>query len=396
MALSSVQRRRHHWHRWHGFVMGALVSSVFWLTIGNVRIGGNHHLLLTDNSLQINKATARGEDSLRKANTLQPPGRLEFNDSKDDTFRIWTFAHDSNILPPATLLNLRTWRHHNPNAEIVIVNDTTIEQYIPDIPDEFFRLYPAAKSDAFRAAIIYNHGGFYADLDFLMMDSISTMVDLLQTNEIVSYTSSDDVTCQESFSSNFHGGTRRNSFSANWWENIKDKITRVCDAGEMTADKVCCHAKDDPNPSECHVPWAFLEHLKLLDYDHPENGEFGNRTSTRACLAGDRSFQVDLVGVGAEIFWRPWPYNYDGMKCRRVGDDLYCTTKTNESRTVRKFFRRDAYHLFFSSCSNKSMTEEELLGGDILLSYMYRQSLGIPEPAAPILDSGRDQSAVCT
>ena len=229
------------------------------------------------------------------------------------------------------------------------------------------------------------------------MDSISTMVDLLQTNDIVSYTNLDDPTCQESFSSNFHAGRRGNSFSAMWWKKIKEKITRVCDSGEMTADKVCCHAKDNPNPRECHVPWAFLEHLKLLDYDSPpETGKIENRTSTRACITGDKSFQVDLVGVGAEFFWRPWPYNYDGMKCRRVDDDLYCSTKTYESWTVRNFFRRDAYHLFFSSCSNKSMAEEELLGGDILLSHMYRQSLGILDPAVRSLDSGRDQSAVCT
>ena len=163
MDLSSVQYRRHHWCC---FVMGALVSSIFWLTIGNFCIGGN----------------VRGEPSLRKANSLhvQPPGRIESSDSK--AFRIWAFAHDSNILPPVTQLNLRTWRHHNPTAEIVIVNDTTVEQYIPDLPDEFFRLYPAAKSDAFRAAIIYHHGGFYADLDFLMMNSISTMVCLLYTS----------------------------------------------------------------------------------------------------------------------------------------------------------------------------------------------------------------------
>jgi hypothetical protein len=371
MDLSCVQRRRHHWQRWSGFVMGALVSSVFWLTIGNFRVLGNCSQLQTDNFQQTSKVAAGGEASLRKGNSVQPPGRLDSNDSNDserlspnnNTVRIWTFYHDINILPPATLLNLRTWRHHNPNVEIVVVSDKTIEQYIPDLPEEFFRLYPAAKSDAFRAAIIYNQGGFYADLDFLMMDSISSMVDLLQTNEIVSYTSSDDPTCHESFSSNFHGGIRGNSFSAIWWENIKDKISRVCDAGEMTADKVCCHAKDNPDPQECHVPWAFLEHLKLLDHDRPESGEFRNRTSTRACLTGDRSFQVDLVGVGAELFLRPWPYNYDGMKCHRVRDDLYCTTKTYESRTVRKFFRRDAYHLFFSSCSNKSMGEEELLGG---------------------------------
>ena len=88
------------------------------------------------------------------------------------------------------------------------------------MPDEFFRLYTASKSDAFRAAIIYYYGGFYADLDFLMMD-------LLQTHDIVSYTVEEDPKSQNHFSSNFHGGICGNTFSAVWWDNMEEKITRV-------------------------------------------------------------------------------------------------------------------------------------------------------------------------
>lgn len=376
--------------------MGAFVASIFWLTIGNFMfirkeilhngitpVGAAVESQLRENA---HEKERRHRSGLRDAHRFRP---------RENGFRIWAYAENSDVLPPVIMLNLRTWRHHNPNADIVVVNDTTVKQYIPDVPDEFFLLYPAAKSDAFRAAIIFNHGGFYADLDFLVMGSLSKMAHLLQMNDIVAYTSTDDSKCQESFSSNFHGGIRRNPFSAAWWENIKDKITRICDTGEMTAEKVCCHAKDNPNPMECHIPWAFLEHLKLLDHEQMPKVQPGNITSTRACLAGYESFQVDLVGTGAEMLWRTWPYDYDGLKCDRVGDDLFCVTKTKETRTVKYFFRRIAYHLFFSSCSNKSMSEEELIGGDMLLSYMYRQSLGIPAPVAPVLDVKRDQSAVC-
>ena len=372
--------------RWYGpgcrgFQLGACAASTIWLIMGNFCfIGDNLQLPKTENEQTVSVKVAAE--------------RVDVNG--EDSLRIWAFVHDSNRMAPVILLNLRTWRHHNPNMDIVIVNDTTVRNYIPDLPDEFFRLYPAAKSDAFRAAIIYYYGGFYADLDILVMESLSSMVDLLQTHDIVSYTSTDDPKCQDHFSSNFHGGKRGNPFSAVWWDNIKEKITRVCDVGEMAENKVCCHAKDQLNPRECHIPWGHLEHLKIPSQDHdlsPKSQLVNVTSSTRACLSGKQAFDVSLVDIGPELFWRPWPYSYNGVQCKRVGDNMHCTG--TKQRTVENFFGRKAYHLFFTGCSDKMMSKEELLGGDLLLSHMYRQSLGIPDPDLKYEQQHLDQANVC-
>merc|ERR1712060_461556 len=77
--------------------------------------------------------------------------------------------------------------------------------------------------------------------------------------------------CQgKRFSSNFMAGRQGNPFSGTWWKNIKAKLTRTCAEGEFDIEKVCCHEAFDPIPKKrkCHIPWAYIEHLKHPECDH--------------------------------------------------------------------------------------------------------------------------------
>lgn len=59
-------------------------------------------------------------------------------------------------------LNIKSWAKHNPHMKIVLLNDSNVKEYIPDMPEEFFKMpYQAAKSDVIRAGSIYHHGGLY-------------------------------------------------------------------------------------------------------------------------------------------------------------------------------------------------------------------------------------------
>lgn len=50
-------------------------------------------------------------------------------------------------------------------SEPILINDTNIREYVPDMPEEYFRIeYDAAKSDMIRYALLYHNGGISWDL----------------------------------------------------------------------------------------------------------------------------------------------------------------------------------------------------------------------------------------
>lgn len=57
--------------------------------------------------------------------------------------------------------------------EPVLINDHNVRIYVPDLPEEYFKLpYPSAKSDMIRYALLYHHGGIYMDPDMLVRDLV--------------------------------------------------------------------------------------------------------------------------------------------------------------------------------------------------------------------------------
>jgi hypothetical protein len=343
---------------------------------------------------------------------------------KESTKKIWVL-YEFKEANPFVELNFDTWRKHAPEYEIMLINDTNIGQYVPDLPNEYFQLpYSSAKSDFLRAAILYHQGGVYMDTDFLMMKPLSETLDKLQEHDIVAYSDKEQLSlsgaCNHDFSSNFMAGIKGNEFSRIWYDNIKLKLTRVCEKGDKKIEKICCHEEGDGRvftagqartlDSQCHIPWAQLEHLKT-PWKFPDDSTrkaFGSSlaqidveiikklpSSVKLyCYAGDESFTPKPNG---ELFWQPWDKNskttllkedkhanknfelrYD---CKEKQGTLGCTkTEKNGKKhemTMDHFFDRAVYHLFSSSFQPKGFSKQEILDGDWLLSDMYRRALQI-------------------
>lgn len=89
---------------------------------------------------------------------------------------------NSSPSPPAGLCN-----------EPILINDMNVRIYVPDMPEEYFRLpYPAAKADMLRYGLLYHHGGIYFDSDVLAKDS-----DMLHKNLSISSSEQDGyVSCE--------------------------------------------------------------------------------------------------------------------------------------------------------------------------------------------------------
>ncbi|CAD7942908.1 unnamed protein product [Amoebophrya sp. A120] len=70
-------------------------------------------------------------------------------------------------------LNVETWllylQSETVEPRVIQITDATVKNWVPDMPQEFFRLpYPAAKSDLVRYGLLYHQGGIYLDGDFVL------------------------------------------------------------------------------------------------------------------------------------------------------------------------------------------------------------------------------------
>jgi len=319
--------------------------------------------------------------------------------------------------------------------QVMLVNDTNIKQYVPDLPDEFFRLpYDSAKSDFIRASILYHQGGVYMDTDFLLMKPLTDVIKKLEEYDVVGYADNDAPSgdCGAHFSSNFLAARKGNEFSKTWWQNVKQKMTRTCDKGEFACEKVCCHARDAPT-QDCHIPWAQLEILKYppADYDRKvggsdldksksENKKWLDQNKTKCRDLNERTMADDQVSqdmpstvktfcmrkeqsmtphLNGEVYWQPWDkdqkksismlskdlkfpeksYDPRFICTENAAGALVCPEGNwgKNQRTHDNFFGRTAYHLFFSTRRPSVTTKEEVLKGDFMVSEMYRRSLGL-------------------
>lgn len=256
------------------------------------------------------------------------------------------------------------------------------------------------------------------DTDFLVGRPLREVMQKLDDgHDIVTYWDVENIPsaeCGKYFSSNFMAGRKNNAFSRTWYDNIKMKLTNVCEPGTFQKEKVCCHVQGEEH-SECHIPWASMEHMKdptesptaLLQVGSINSAEAEARAKISLiapefitklpeglkmyCYSGNESMTPHLNG---EVYWQHWsmPHGqtaqgkqdspYDGrFACDSQAKNLSCTKGNwgDNNRTMDNFFGRIAYHLFFSTGVQHVQSEDEVLQKSWLLSDMYRRSLGMVE-----------------
>jgi len=151
------------------------------------------------------------------------------------------------------------------------------------------------------------------DTDFLVLKPLGPYLNLLEDNDIISYSdekTTTSTTCSKTYSSNWHAGKKGNPFSSVWWRNIKKLLTRKCPSGDYqdSVERVCCHEEGAPDKSSnvCHIPWAHVEQLKTparWAHDHKIDADTIEQPATPVktyCLNGRRSLTPQLNG---ELFW---------------------------------------------------------------------------------------------
>jgi len=309
------------------------------------------------------RAPHSAEESLSCNTTVYKPSRIP----------VWVWWDWKDKIPTMFRLNLRTWEQHIPKDkfELHLLSPSTIHRFLPGIPEAFFRLYHAAKSDFLRAALIAVHGGVYLDGDMLLSHDLSLAVaDLLEDKvDVLPYEGPGDH-CPGSYTTNFMAGKKGNALSKQWIEITLHQMVQTCSLPESENHrepvKVCCYQKDWCPRNECHVAWG--------DISHPPTDV---KDARLGCIKFNRGFSSTMTGQ--ELFWT-FAKEKGRARCwldPQAPADLVC-----DKAYLKDFWLRNGHHLYnmLNGYQVGSKSEEAVLAGDTVVAELYRRSLKMSKP----------------
>lgn len=95
------------------------------------------------------------------------------------------FSYWDNVQLP--LLNkycISTWEKHNPDCNVIILNDDNLHSYVKSVPDNFDKLIPQHKSDYIRTYLLYHYGGVWIDCTIIINTHLSNLFDFTNKHTI--------------------------------------------------------------------------------------------------------------------------------------------------------------------------------------------------------------------
>mmetsp|Transcript_3793 Transcript_3793/g.11118 ORF Transcript_3793/g.11118 Transcript_3793/m.11118 type:complete len:518 (+) Transcript_3793:33-1586(+) len=273
--------------------------------------------------------------------------------SRCNIFTFWDYPDGA---PLFARLNLESWRRHSHQLchEPILVTTKNVKAYIPDMPDEFFRLpYVAAKSDAVRYGLLYHHGGIYLDSDFIVVEDIDEIINRTMSTDLVSYAQTGPSTCQNGvFSSNFMAGRKGSIVHREVWEEQKKLMVGHCPLSEKPLEKVCCF---DDETEVCHIPWAGLG--EWVSHKVLARQQRSSTPPSTYCFTNERAF---VPGVFPHVLDRMLSPDEAHAAFQRAGNP--------------NGLGRVMYHLFNAQFPFKDFTCERLFNNKTAASFLYLRS----------------------
>lgn len=279
---------------------------------------------------------------------------------------IFTYFNYSHGIPLFVQKNLESWALHSHGrcGPPILVNDTNVKQFVPDVPAEYYKLpYPSAVSDAIRYALLFHNGGIYMDTDFLVVQDMTEILNMLVDHDFISYAGEGDHCDHGEFSSNFIAGRKGSPLYGAIWEAQKLKLGEHCTHSNIDERAVCCF--DDA--ALCHVPWAALgEGISRKVFAASVHTD---ETLKYYCFEGNRSFV-------------PRGFSYVLEHIVKLAPSLEFLSKTESNPMDRMM-----YHLFASLGFEGRYSGARLFDPKTLVGALYQKS-GV-ELNRPTLEEGR-------
>lgn len=110
------------------------------------------------------------------------------NNSKPKLWSYWELKPGHTHIPDYIDLCFETFRKHCSKLfDVIILNENTVKQYIPDLRTDINQLNLAAKSDYIRVVLLYRYGGVWLDADTIVMTDLHEILDKLEIYDFVGF-----------------------------------------------------------------------------------------------------------------------------------------------------------------------------------------------------------------
>jgi mannosyltransferase OCH1-like enzyme len=95
---------------------------------------------------------------------------------------VFTYWHSTNI-PKLNKYCIESWKKHNPNINIVIINEKNVNDYINELPIKYRYLSHQHKADFIRFYVLHHYGGIWLDNTIIINTSFDKIFDMTQKNK---------------------------------------------------------------------------------------------------------------------------------------------------------------------------------------------------------------------
>jgi hypothetical protein len=101
---------------------------------------------------------------------------------------IWLFWDNFTTIPPYISLSFELIQCHNiPDLNVIILNQTTVKEYVKEFPPAYDYLLKVHQADYIRCRLLKEYGGMWIDADTIQFAPVRYLFDYLQNFDVFGY-----------------------------------------------------------------------------------------------------------------------------------------------------------------------------------------------------------------
>lgn len=259
---------------------------------------------------------------------------------------IWLYWENKpgKTMPPYLELCLDTVKLHcRQDFDIIVLNEKTVYNYLPDLRRDLDRLLIAQKTDYIRIKLLYTYGGIWMDMDTIVMKNLMPVIEKLQYYDFVGFGCTGSY-CENGYprpSNQLLAGRKGSVLFKNILENLDQKLNRKQDN----------YSYFDLGKKVIWTEISKLRNSHNYKYYHFDSSFDGSRLKNRRWMSPENYFNIDNELLNE--------------------DDLHVVFLSNNVLNQEKSKHKNTYDAFLK------LNKQEILQQDYWLAKMFRKSLSV-------------------